>query len=65
MPLQTSMLALADGLANGLGLFRRPLRPEALLGVPDAMLASERDRIAAFAIKSGIPSFSTARENAA
>ena len=41
------------------------LRPEALLGVPDAMLASERDRIAAFAIKSRIPSFSTARENAA
>ncbi len=32
MPLQTSMLALADGAANGLGLFRRPLRPEALLG---------------------------------
>ncbi len=31
MPLQTSMLALADGAAKGLGLFRRPLRPEALL----------------------------------
>jgi putative ABC transport system substrate-binding protein len=39
-------------------------RPDALLGVPDAMLASERDRIAAFAIKSRIPSFATARENA-
>ena len=41
------------------------LRLEALLGVPDAMSASERDRIAAFAIKSRIPSFATARENAA
>ena len=40
------------------------LRSEALLGVPDAMLASERERIAAFAIRSRIPSFGTARENA-
>jgi hypothetical protein len=31
MPLQTSMLAFADGTASGLGLFRRPLEPEALL----------------------------------
>ena len=33
MPLQTSMLAFADGTASGLGLFRRPLEPEALLAL--------------------------------
>jgi putative ABC transport system substrate-binding protein len=39
-------------------------RPEALLGLPDAMLFSERDRITAFAIKNRIPQFATAREGA-
>ena len=57
-------VASPRGLDAALGTVAK-LRPEALLGVPDAMLASERDRIAAFAITSRIPSFATARENAA
>ena len=38
------------------------LRPDALLNVPDAMVFSERERIAAFALRNRIPHFGTARE---
>ena len=56
-------VASPQGLDAALGMIAQH-RPEALLALPDAMLFSVRDRIAAFAIRSRIPQLAIARENA-
>jgi len=56
-------VASPQGLDAALGMIAQH-RPEALLALPDAMLFSVRDRIAAFAIGSRIPQLAIARENA-
>ena len=43
----------------------RQYRPDAFLAMPDAMLFSVRERIAAFTLENRIPHFTTSRESAA
>ena len=54
-------VASPQGLDAALGTIAQQ-RSEAALVIPDSMFFSERDRVAAFAIKNRIPQFGTARE---